>query len=149
MAVLLLVGTVGFSQEKQETGKRVPKTELTTEQKNDLRLKEMTLKLDLTASQQKEMAKIIADQQKSRSELQAKMKEKRDSNTKPTSEEVYAMRSKKLDSQIENRAKMKKMLTPEQFATWEKFREERPHRMNKDFGKRHKKTAQVQQQNQK
>lgn len=139
MAVLLLAGTIGFSQEKPEPRKRQPKVELTSEQKNDLRLKELTLKLDLDASQQKEMAKIIADQQASRSEMKAKMKVKRDKKTAPTADEVYAFRSKRLDAQIENRAKMKKLLTAEQFATWEKSKSERKRHFKKDFHNRHKK----------
>ncbi|MBD3583386.1 hypothetical protein [Flavobacterium selenitireducens] len=147
MAALLLAGTIGFSQEKPETVKRQPKVELTAQQRNDLRVKELTLKLDLTASQQKQMATIIADQEKSRSEMKVKMKEKRDQKITPTADEVYAMRSKKLDAQIENRAKMKKLLNADQFAKWEKIHSKQERNARNGFYKRPKKTDGLQQQN--
>lgn len=140
MTVLILVGSIGFSQEKHEPRhKRENRVELTAEQRNDLRLKQMTLKLDLTAAQQKEMAKIIADQETKRAEAMSEMKEAHDKKTKPTADEMYAMKSKRLDAQIENRAKMKKILNEEQFAKWEKMDSHRKAQFRKGMHDRPKK----------
>lgn len=153
MAALLLVGTIGFSQEQKERDhKRGQRVELISEQKSDLRLKRMTLELDLTASQQKEMKKIIADQQAKRNEAKAKMQQNRDSKTKPTADEIYAMQSNKLDFQIEQRARMKKLLNDDQFAKWDKGSRERKSHFRHDGPKhfekgprQHKKGAEPQE----
>lgn len=133
IAALLLAGMIGYSQKSPEPGRQREKVEMSAEQRNDLRLKRMTLKLDLDNSQQKEMAKIISGQEKNRSEARAKMKERRETKVKPTADELYAMQSKKLDREIEMRSKMKKLLNEKQFEKWESMKHDRNDRRHKGF----------------
>jgi len=132
---LLFVGMTSFAQEKitkenRET-QRTEMDKLSPEQRNQLRLKELTLELDLTASQQKEMAKIIAEQDTKREAIKAEMKSKKEGSKKLTTDERFVMKSKMLDEKIALKERVKKILTPEQVEKWEK--------LNKDKGRNFKK----------
>lgn len=145
MAVLMLVGVSGFAQEKERGEKRNrDRVELTPEQRNELRLKEMTLKLDLNASQQKEIAKIISEQQANRTAAREEMKANRDKNAKPSADEVYARQIKMLDEQIATKEKLKKVLSDSQFEKWEKMNEHKKERFKKSIGKRSEKMPEPQ-----
>ena len=62
IVALLAVGMTSFAQEKRTRPESAKMEQMTPEQRNQLHLKKMTLELDLNASQQKEMSKIIAEQ---------------------------------------------------------------------------------------
>ena len=132
---LLLVGMTGFAQEKiskeDRKARRTEMTKLSPEQKNQLRLKELTLELDLNASQQKEMAKIIAEQQTKREAMKVEMKAKRDTTKKPTSDELFVMKNKMLDDKIAEKQRLKKVLTPEQLEKWDNLKKERKRNFQK------------------
>ena len=132
---LLMTGMASFAQEKQPLVKKEKAEQLTPEQRNELRLKKMTLDLGLNASQQKEMGKLIAEQSTKFEAAKAERKAKKDSGTKPTADERFKMKSKMLDEQIAMNDKVKKILTPEQFTKWEAQKENRKHQM----AQRHKK----------
>ncbi len=135
--IIALVLAFGLSAAAQEKGtlKQKERVELTSEQKSELRLKELTLKLDLNASQQKEIKKILMDSQRKMDASKAEKKAIRETKTQPTSDEVYSKRSKMLDEKIAMKEAFKGVLTPEQFEKWEKLKERK-----KDKSKmRHKK----------
>ena len=113
MAAVLLVGLSTFAQDKT-TQKSDVKTEMSSEQHQQLRLKEMTLKLDLNASQQKEMAKIIAEQHTKSEAAKAERKIAKEKGVKPTADEKFARKNKRLDQQIAMQQRLKAILTPEQ-----------------------------------
>ncbi|WP_157485871.1 hypothetical protein [Flavobacterium soli] len=123
---LLLVGMTGFAQEKismeDKKSKRVAMEQMTPEQKNQLHLKKLTLELDLSASQQKEMATIIAEQQTKREAQKAQFIAQKKADKKLTSDEIFVMKNKKLDEQIAMKERVKKILSPEQFEKWEKMK---------------------------
>lgn len=145
IAVLMLAGLSGFAQEKRSADKPSrERVEMTAEQRNDLRLKQMTLKLDLNASQQKEVARIIAEQETKRSAAIADMKAKREKNTKPTADEVYARQSKRLDEQIAMKQQMKKVLTEDQFKKWERMSQHKKRGFKSGMKKRHEKMPEPQ-----
>jgi hypothetical protein len=121
-ALIAIISITGYSQERKERqGKHHgnPMEKFTPEQRHELMLKKMTLELDLNASQQKEMSKIIAEQG---AKKEAFMKDRKAKTEKPTSDEMFAMKSKMLDEQIAMKARMKKLLAPEQFIKWEKMK---------------------------
>lgn len=121
-ALIAIISITGYSQERKERkGKHHGNSmeKFTPEQRQELMLKKMTLELDLNASQQKDMSKIIGEQASKR---EAFMKNRKAKTEKPTSEEMFAMKSKMLDEQIAMKARMKKMLTEEQFSKWEKMK---------------------------
>lgn len=135
IVALLMTGMASFAQEKP-MAKREKMEQLTPEQRNELRLKKMTLDLGLNASQQKDMAKIIAEQSAKIEAAKAERKAKADKNQKLTADERFAMQSKMLDEKIATKEKVKKILTAEQFEKWEKMSERKHARMREHGGKR-------------
>jgi Spy/CpxP family protein refolding chaperone len=136
IAALLITGMVTFAQEGKPLKKRDQMEQLTPEQRNELRLKKMTLDLGLNASQQKEMSKIISEQSAKMEVAKAERKANADSDKKPTADERFAKQSKMLDEQIAMKERVKKILTPEQFEKWEKMKAEKRHHMKERAGKR-------------
>lgn len=126
---LLFVGLTSFAQEKvsreERKAQRAEMVKLSPEQRNQLQLKELTLELDLTTSQQKEMAKIIAEQGTKREAMKAELDSKKEGNKKLTTEECFVMKNKMLDNQIAQKEKVKKILTSEQLEKWEKMKKNR------------------------
>ncbi|WP_418262214.1 hypothetical protein [Flavobacterium faecale] len=138
-ALIAIISITGYAQEKQERhGKHEgqPMEQFTPEQRQELMLKKMTLELDLTTSQQKDMSKIIGEQSAKR---EAQMKNRKAKTEKPTSDEIFAMKSKMLDEQIAMKAKMKKILSPEQFTKWEKLKDHHHKGMQRHHSKGDKK----------
>ena len=149
LITLVLLATISLSSYAQEKKDKQARHEgnlmekFTPEQRNELMLKKMTLELDLNASQQKDMSKIIAEKSAKR---EAFMKDRKTRTEKPTSDEIFKMKIKMLDEQIAMNGRMKKILTPEQFQKWndmkkhprhgmrkhEKIRKEGRHNMKKD-----------------
>jgi hypothetical protein len=125
IAALLVVGMTSFAQDKKEIEKRHHRAEMekfTPDQRNQLMIKKMTLELDLNASQQKEMGKIIAEKSAKREARMKEMKANKDSNTKPTSDEMFARKNRMLDEQIAMKERMKKILSPEQYKKWDEMK---------------------------
>ncbi|MCL9807910.1 hypothetical protein [Flavobacterium luminosum] len=120
----------GFSQDapRKQRAEREP---LSLEQRNQLQLKKMTLELDLTASQQKEMAALLAETSAKREAKKAERLTQQDAKKELSADEKFALRNKMLDEQIAYKAKMKKILTEKQFEKWEASTQKRQHAMRK------------------
>lgn len=134
LALVLGLSTITFAQDKKQAGKESTE-KMTVEQRNQLQLKKMTLDLDLNASQQKEVAAIIAEQSSKREAKMAEMKEKKAAQKKPTADEKFAMENKMLDNQIEMKQKMKKILNDKQMEKWESNHQKRRSHMHRMNGK--------------
>ena len=131
IALIAIIGVSSYAQERKERQRRHegnPMQKFTPEQLNQIMLKKMTLYLDLNASQQKEMSKIIAEQGAKR---EAHLKDRKAKTTKPTSDEIFEMKSKMLDEQIAMNSKMKKILSPEQFKKWDEIKQHHREGMRK------------------
>ena len=120
----------GIAQEKRGENNR-NQSEFTPKQKSELMVKKMTLELDLNAKQQKEMSDIITEQQAKRETLKTDIKNKRTENKKLTSDEKFVLKNKVLDEKIALKNQMKKILTPEQLAKWEKMPKQNIKRQNR------------------
>ncbi|MET0760551.1 MAG: hypothetical protein ABWZ56_09035 [Flavobacterium sp.] len=131
IAALLVVGMTSFAQERKARPERAQMEQMTPEQRNQLHLKKLTLELDLNASQQKEMSKIIAEQSAKREAKMAERKASKDSAKKLTSEEIFAKKSKMLDEQIVMKERMKKILSADQYKKWDDMKGKRHHGMKK------------------
>lgn len=131
IVALLVVGMTSFAQERKITSERAKMEQMTPEQRNQLHLKKMTLELELNASQQKEMSKIIAEQSTKRKSRMAERKANKDSAKKQlTADERFAKKSQMLDDQIVMKDKMKKILSSDQFNKWDEMKEKRHSGMN-------------------
>lgn len=121
-AFITFISISCFAQEKHQGQRRHdgnPMEKFTPEQRNQLMLKKMTLDLDLNTVQQKEMSKIIAEKSAKR---EAHLKNRKAKTEKPTSDEIFEMKNKMLDEQIAMQARMKKILSPEQFKKWDEIK---------------------------
>ena len=142
LIVLLVVGLSTYAQEgKKQERQGAERERLSPEQRNQLQLKKMTLDLNLNESQQKEIAKILEEQSTKRQAEMATFKANKDKGVKPTAEERFAMKNKKLDEAIAVKAKVQKVLTPEQFKKWEDMKKENRENMKERMEKRRDKKS--------
>lgn len=131
IALIAIISVSSYAQERKERQRRHegnPMEKFTPEQRNQLMLKKMTLELDLNASQQKEMSKVIAEQSAKR---EAHLKNRKAKTVKPTSDEIFEMKNKMLDEQIAMNGKMKKILSTDQFKKWDELKKHHRQGMRK------------------
>lgn len=136
MAVLLTIGMTAMAQEKAPESKKAAMEQFTPQQRNELRVKELTLKLGLNSSQQKDMGKLLAEQSTKMEAAKAERTANKGKNVKLTANERFAKRSQILDEQIAMKEKVKKILTPQQFEKWESLKMHKKEKMHKRMGKR-------------
>lgn len=124
VVAILAMSISGIAQEKK---KRVhaEQPQYTAEQKNELQVKKLTLELDLSAKQQKEISEVVAKQSAKREAMKAQMKAKRLESKKRNADENFALKSQMLDQRIAYKSEMTKILTPQQKEKWEKMSEKR------------------------
>ncbi len=141
--ILLAIFSIAtYAQEKNRKHDRKemrgenPMERFTPEQRNTLIVKQMTLDLDLNSSQQKEISKLLAEQNAKRDEH---FKNRKSRTEKPTAEEIFELKNKMLDEKIEHKAKMKKILNSEQFKKWEESKKFHQRTMRKQKMNRQKK----------
>ena len=87
-----------------------------------LQTKKMALQLDLTESQQKEIKAIHLEQAKARkTEMEARKKMREENKeVKPLKEDRFNRANSQLDKQLASKAKMKSILSKEQFEKFER-----------------------------
>lgn len=120
LAALLVVGLTAFAQEKQ--GRRAGKESLTSDEKVNIQVKRMTKDLNLNEKQVTDVRALVAKQVQKREDMKTELKaikEKQRTELKAKMEKEQAAVS----------AEFKKILTPEQYAQWEKNREEKKDKM--------------------
>jgi protein CpxP len=115
---LLIVGTTIIAQERNRKHQENKMEQFTPEQQNQLMLKKMTLELDLTEAQQKEMTVFISEKMAKKEAHKAEMKTMKEKGVKPTNDERFAMQMKMLDEQIASKKRMEKILNAKQFEKW-------------------------------
>ncbi|MES2411732.1 MAG: hypothetical protein V4535_09850 [Bacteroidota bacterium] len=130
VAALLVVGMTAFAQEKE--GRKAGREKLTTEQKVDLQVNRLAKDLDLNEKQIKDVKVLVSKEVAKR---EAKRAELKDQNEKKRAE-MKAQREAEKTALSEN---MKKILTADQYAKWEKAREEKKEHMREKMGERREK----------
>ncbi|ODS81992.1 MAG: hypothetical protein ABS44_18690 [Chryseobacterium sp. SCN 40-13] len=118
----------GFAQEKATRGER---ERMTPEQQVQLQVKRMTLDLDLTAKQQKDVEKLLTEQSQKREAVKAAQGDVKKNYKEMTSDERFAMQNKRMDEKIAFKGEMKKILNAGQMEKWEKRDNMRQERMEK------------------
>lgn len=126
--LFLNISAIGLAQENKGEEK------MTLEQRNTLRLKKLTLDLNLTVAQQKELIPIIAEQSKKIELRREENKIRKDAKKKLSKDEKFNIANKNLDQQIELKARLSKILNAEQIQKWEEKKEQK----KKHFKKRRK-----------
>jgi hypothetical protein len=101
VAALLVVGLTTYAQEKE--GRKAGREKLTSKQKVDLQVKKMTKNLDLNEKQTKDVRALVTKQVEKREDIKAQIQAEKEAVS----------------------VEMKKILTAEQYAKWEKNRDEK------------------------
>ena len=120
------------NRQNKERGERSERyQDYTPEEIATLQTKKMTLHLDLTKSQQKEIQKLNLENAKERKvKMDARKSQKEgDEFQKPSKEERLKMQNERLDNQIAMKNKMKNILNEDQFAKWEKLQQDMKNKM--------------------
>ena len=111
--------------DKKERAERMD--DFTPQEMAQIQTKQMTLALDLTEAQQKEIMAINLENAKlKKSFMEERQKRMASSETKePTKEERFKTKMNMLDHKIEIKKKMSKILDKEQLNKWEAMNQER------------------------
>ncbi len=139
---ILLIGFLGFSQRgEHHTDQRRAMRDFSPKQLATLETKKLTLALDLTKAQQEEVQELSLEKATERKVMAEARKEARASEEtrKPSSDELYEIQSKRLDKAIAHKAKMKSILTEEQYAKWEKIMAHKGKKRRQKMSKKRKK----------
>ena len=133
IAALLFVGIASFAQDADMDQKppREPRERLTPEQRNEKQLKKLTSDLSLDTKQQEQVKQLLAERSAKSEKFRDARKEQKESDTKPTAEQKEAFKKEMMAEKDANDAKMKGILTADQYTKWkasqedhkEKFRE--------------------------
>ena len=116
-SILLLVLIFNFTAQAQK--KRGYKQQLTINQQTSLKVKQMTLSLDLSDKQKQQVTPLLRAAIAFR---QAAMeKRKKEKKKRLTSDEVYVIKSQLLDNQIALKRGMKDILNATQFEAFKKM----------------------------
>ena len=116
-SILLLVLIFNFTAQAQK--KRGYKQQLTINQQTSLKVKQMTLSLDLSDKQKQQVTPLLRAAIAFR---QAAMeKRKKEKKKRLTSDEVYVIKSQLLDNQIALKRGMKDILNTTQFEAFKKM----------------------------
>lgn len=129
MAALLMIGMTSLAQEGKPMRVVDQQEQLTAEQRNQIQLKRLSTELNLDANQQQEMQRILSDRSTKREEMRKEMAANREKGVKPTTEDRQNRKNAMADYDNAEKAKLQKLLTPEQFAKYEKMKQERQDKM--------------------
>ena len=131
--ILILVFLFTFTIKAQK--KRGYKQQLTVNQQTSLKVKQMTLALDLSDKQQQQVTPLLRAAIAFRQAAMEKRKEARKQKKRLSSDEIYAIKSQVLDNKISMKRSMKDILNETQFKTFKKMYTQR---MKKKKGKEHR-----------
>ncbi|MFB9110237.1 hypothetical protein [Flavobacterium gyeonganense] len=129
IATLLFVGIASFAQDgdggdMDQRPMREQRERMTPEQRNERQLKKLTSDLDLDAKQQEQVKQLIAERSIKSEKLREARKEQREKGTKLTAEQRETLRKEMTAEADANDAKMKEILTADQYTKWKKNQEE-------------------------
>jgi hypothetical protein len=133
----LLIGMLGYSQRGQHFySEQSGMKDMSPEQIAILKTKKMTLALDLSAAQQKEIQELNLENAKERQALmlERKLEKEEEGRSRPSADERFEFQNEKLDRMIAQKGKIKQILSEEQFQKWERMHHHR--RNHRKEGKR-------------
>ena len=124
LTIALLTSVMAFAQKREHRGERGKyHQDLTLEQLVTLKTKKMTLALELTKKQQKQIFEFNLANAEFRKEKMAERKSKKASGelTRPSTEERFEMENARLDRMIAQQEELKEILTEGQYDQWKKM----------------------------
>ncbi len=145
VTTVLLIGLMGYSQrgghfDSEQRGMK----DMSPEQIATLKTKKMTLALDLSVDQQKEIQKLNLENAKERQALMLERNsvKQEEGRTRPGTDKRFEFQKEKLDRMIAQKGKIKQILSEEQLQKWEHIHHQRRNhrkggKRDHDSGRRH------------
>ncbi|MGB0879903.1 MAG: hypothetical protein ACPGTO_05005 [Polaribacter sp.] len=131
VSILVVVFAFTLVAQAQKRGKKMKGSELSVEQQTTLAVKKLTLALDLTDAQQRQIRSLIATKITDRKAHFKKMKVAKKEGKKLSADERYAKVNEHLDKEIAMQNNMKRILNDEQYAKFKKMKKGRMGKMKK------------------
>lgn len=132
IVALLLVGVSNFAQEantpRNKSGKG-SKEMKSPEQRTENMLAKMTTELSLDAKQQAQIKPIIAEQNVKMEAMRAQQRANKESGLMPSDADKKAMRQKRLEDKEATDAKIKALLTADQFVKYQAMQDAEKEKM--------------------
>ena len=130
IALVLGMGLTGFAQ----NGNNGNMQNMTPEQRVEMQLTSLTKDLTLDAKQQEAVGKLLKEKSVKAQEARKKMQALRDSGQEMSEEDRTAFRTARQAEAADTEAKMKVILTPEQFTKWTAIQAENAEKMKQRRG---------------
>lgn len=124
IALVFGIGVSGFAQVSTPQSGESYREKTTPEQRQQKHLTYLTKELNLDAKQQEAVSKILAEKSAKAQDLKAQRGTRKDSGEKMTSEERTALKNKMQAEKADTEAKMKAILSADQYQKWLTIREE-------------------------
>lgn len=117
LLLLVVFTSISFGQRK-----KIDREKFTPEQRIELRVKKLTLKLDLNKEQENQIKALLKEENSSKELKRTNLKLKRQNKQKITTDELFHLKMQKIEYQIERKSKFKKILNIEQMKEFEKMK---------------------------
>jgi len=131
LVLALLLGVTVFAQKKHHNKHERPK--FTTQQRIELRLKSLTVALDLTNRQIRRIEPIVTEMVEYRNNKKAERTTKRE-HAKPSTDEIFERKMKCLDREADLNKRMKSILDKDQYWAWKQIHHKHKEKMKKHRG---------------
>ncbi|MCX7552026.1 hypothetical protein [Xanthomarina sp. F2636L] len=140
LVCITFVFIASFTQAQEKNHGKQKMQDYTPEEVAELQTKQLTLDLNLTEAQQKQVAQLQLENAKARRDKSKQMQTNKSLASKKelSKEEKLQMKNDRLDYQIEMKKKMKEILDDEQFTKWEKMTEKKRENRQKSMHKKRK-----------
>ncbi|OOG76967.1 hypothetical protein [Flavobacterium sp. A45] len=129
IALALGIGLTGFAQETTPQQNRANMEKMTPEQRQQKHLDRLTKELTLDAKQQVAVGKILTEKSAKAQDMKAQKDTRKASGDKMTTEERTAFKNAMQAEKTDTEAKMKAVLSADQYQKWLDIREENKEKM--------------------
>ena len=136
IALVLGMGLTGFAQEAAPQPNRADMEKMTPEQRQQKHLAYLTKELALDAKQQEAVGKILAEKSAKAQDLKAQKNTRKATGEKMTTEERTAFKTQMQAEKADTEAKMKAVLSADQYQKWLDLREENKEKMKEKMKER-------------
>jgi hypothetical protein len=134
IALVFGMGLTGFAQETTTTPHKADMEKMTPEQRQQKHLQKLTKELTLDTKQQEAVGKILAEKSAKAQAAKAQKDARKVSGDKMTTEERAAFKTTMQAEKADTEAKMKAVLTADQYQKWLDMREENKDKMKEKRG---------------
>ena len=124
IALVLGMGLTGFAQEAAPQPNRANMEKMTPEQRQQKQLAHLTKELTLDAKQQEAVGKILAEKSAKAQDARTQKEARKSGGEKMTDAERDAFKTKIQTEKADTEAKMKAILSPDQYKKWLDMRED-------------------------